>query len=72
MFINDGDRARAIPLNRSQLRAGEFRYVRRSSSVTATMTAGKAQAKTSFTAPAPRRKKSQRVPAPTEGTTQAP
>jgi hypothetical protein len=69
IFITDGDRARAVPLNRSQLSLGEWSYVRRSSRVTAAMTAGRQQAETSFTAPGPRRKKS---PAASKDTSKAP
>jgi hypothetical protein len=72
IFITDGDRGRVIPLNRSQLSAGELRYVRKSARVTATLTAGRQQVETSFTAPAPRRKKTPFAPAPPQGTAKAP
>jgi hypothetical protein len=65
IFIDDGGRVRAVPLDRSQLSAGELRYVRTPSRVTVAMTAGNLQAETSFDAPAPTRRKN-------PGTSQAP
>ncbi len=73
IFITDGDSGRAISLDRSQLSAGELRYVRESSHVTATMTAGKQEAESFFTGPAPRRKgRSPGRPAAPKGTSKAP
>jgi hypothetical protein len=50
LFIDDGGRLHTIPLDRSQLTSGEFVYARKSSHVTATVTADDAQATTEFTA----------------------
>jgi hypothetical protein len=59
LFIDDGGRLHTIPLDRSQLTSGEFVYARKSSHVTATVTADGTEATTEFTA-------SSGKPSPTE------
>jgi hypothetical protein len=62
MFIDDGGRVHAVPLDRSQLSLGELHYTRKSPHVTAKMNAGSAQAVTSFAAPARRPKSAPEAP----------
>jgi hypothetical protein len=50
LLVNDGGQLHTFPLTGFQLRSGEWRYNRKSRQVTASMTAGNAQAVTSFDA----------------------